>query len=87
MEGNADCSWSPFGPAQRAVGAKLPSMAIWCWRRSVRSGYMPAGGSKRITPEDRNVNTSVGRNCIICVRVSPFGHVRVICGAKPWPCR
>ena len=48
---------------------------------------MPAGGSKRIAPEDRKNVGSSGRNCTIDVRDSPLGHVTRMAGAKPWPCR
>ena len=48
---------------------------------------MPAGGSKRIAPEDRKFVGSSGRNWMVWVRVSPLGHLTVKVGAKPWPCR
>ena len=48
---------------------------------------MPAGGSKRMIPDDKNVCSSVGCQCWVSVRVSPLGYVTVNVGAKPWPCR
>jgi hypothetical protein len=42
---------------------------------------VPAGGSKRIAPEDSMVIWSSGRHCSVCVRVWPSGNVTVNVGA------
>ncbi len=46
-----------------------------------RRGYMPPGGSNRMTPDDSSVIASSGRHCSVWVRVWPSGNVTVNVGA------